>query len=70
MDVRFSGPNTQRKHAITKKGYFDILKENIPKSVTSLVLGRCRIFQQDRDLKPTSKLVQNLLKDIKIKVLK
>uniref|UniRef100_A0A3B4U8C2 Tc1-like transposase DDE domain-containing protein n=1 Tax=Seriola dumerili TaxID=41447 RepID=A0A3B4U8C2_SERDU len=44
-------------------------EDNMQKSARSLSLGRRWVFQQDNDPKHTSKLVQQFLKDTKIKVL-
>ena len=52
-----------------EENYLEILRDNMQKSARSLALGRRWVFQQDSDLKYTSKLVQQFLKDTKTKVL-
>lgn len=52
-----------------KENQDDISKDNMKNSAASLTLGHSRVFQQRHDLKHTATLVQNFLKDIKIKVL-
>lgn len=52
-----------------KENQDDISKENMKNSAASLTLGQSRVFQQRNDLKHRAALVQNFLKDIKIKVL-
>ena len=59
-----------RVHGIMEEeNYLEILRDNMQKSAHSLTLGRRWVFQQDSDLKYTSKLVQQFLKDTKTKVL-
>ena len=59
-----------RVHGIMEEeNYLEILRDNMQKSAHSLTLGLRWVFQQDSDLKYTSKLVQQFLKDTKTKVL-
>ena len=53
-------------HGIGKKeNYLEILRDNMQKSARSPDLGRRWVFQQDNDMKHTSKLVQQFQKDTK-----
>lgn len=57
-------------HGIEKKeNQDDISKDNMKNSAASLTLGHRRVFEQRNDLEHTATLVQNFLKDIKMKVL-
>jgi hypothetical protein len=49
--------------------YVDLLKQHLKTSVRKLKLGHKCVFQMDNDPKHTSKVVENWLKDNKVKVL-
>ena len=52
-----------------QESYVDILKQHLKTSVRKLKLGRKWVFQKDNDPKYTSKVVEQWLKDYKVKVL-
>ena len=53
-----------------KENYLDILKQHLKTSVRKLKLSRKWVFQMDNDPKHTSKVMEQWLKDNKVKVLK